>query len=69
MDSEQIIKTALSLSPQERLLIIDTLSKSLSEPNKKIEALWKEEAESRYKAFIEGKITSIPYEQVLKNES
>ena len=52
MDSKNIIRDALSLSPAERLFIIETLSKSLSEPNKEIEEDWKDEVEKRYEAFI-----------------
>ena len=36
MDSKSIIQNALNLSPAEKLLIIETLSKSLSEPDKDI---------------------------------
>lgn len=61
MDSKNIIQSALSLSPAERLLIIETLSKSLSEPNADVEKLWKEEVEQRYNAFLSGEIKTIPY--------
>lgn len=66
MDSKNIIKSALSLSPAERLLIIETLSKSLSEPNSDVDKLWKEEVEQRYSAYLGGRIKTIPYEEVLK---
>lgn len=66
MDSKNIIENALSLSPAERLLIIETLSKSLSEPDQDIDKYWKEEVEQRYKAYISGKIKSIPYEEIKK---
>ncbi len=66
MDSKNIIQTALTLSPAERVFIIDALSKSLSEPNKDIEKFWKEEVEKRFKSFMKGKIKTISYEQHLK---
>ena len=68
MDSKNIIRDALSLSPAERLFIIETLSQSLSEPNKEIEEDWKEEVEKRYEAFISGKHKSIPYKEILKSK-
>jgi len=68
MDTKKIIQNALSLSPAERLLIIETLSKSLSEPDKDIDNYWKEEVEKRYEQFIIGKIKSIPCEDIKKNE-
>ena len=66
LDSKNIIQNALNLSPAERLFIIETLSKSLSEPDKEIERYWKEEVEKRYEAFINGKYKSIPYEEIVK---
>ncbi|HSR18545.1 MAG TPA: addiction module protein [Ignavibacteriaceae bacterium] len=66
MDSKSIIQNALNLSPAERLFIIETLSKSLSEPDKDIDKYWKEEVEKRYEQFINGKIKSIPYDIIKK---
>jgi len=66
MDSKNIIQNALNLSPAERLLIIEALSKSLSEPDQEIDKYWKEEVEKRYEAFIKGKHKSISYEEIIK---
>ncbi len=66
MDSKNIIYNALNLSPAERVFIIETLSQSLSEPDKDIDMYWKEEVEKRYSAYLSGKIRSIPYEEILK---
>lgn len=66
MDTKNIIQNALSLTPAERLFIIETLSKSLSEPDKDIDKYWKEEVESRYEQFVKGKIKTIPYEDIIK---
>ncbi len=65
MDSKNIIQNALALSPTERVFIIEALSQSLSEPDQNIETFWKEEVEKRYKAFMQGKIKSIPYEKII----
>ncbi len=67
MDSKNIIKNALNLSPAERILILEALSKSLSEPDKEIDKSWKEEVEQRYKAFVDGKIKTISYDDIIKN--
>ncbi len=66
MDTKNIIQDALNLSPAERLLIIEALSKSLSEPDKEIDKYWKEEVEKRYEEFLNGKRKSIPYEEIFK---
>jgi putative addiction module component (TIGR02574 family) len=64
MDTKNIIQNALSLTPEERLFIIETLSKSLSAPDKDIDKYWKEEVESRYERFVNGKIKTIPYKHI-----
>ena len=66
MDTKNIIQNALSLTPAERLFIIETLSKSLNEPDKDIDKYWKEEVESRYEEFVKGKIKTILYEDIIK---
>ncbi len=68
MDSKSIIKDALNLSPAERILILEALSKSLSEPDKEIDEIWKEEVEQRYKAYIDGKIKTISYDEIIKKQ-
>lgn len=66
MDAKSIIDNALNLSPAEKLLVIETLSKSLNEPDVNIEKYWKEVVEQRYAEYLEGKIKSIPYEGITK---
>jgi len=66
MDSKNIIQNALNLSPSERLLIIEALSKSLSEPDMEMDKYWKEEVEKRYESFIKGKHKSISYKEILR---
>jgi putative addiction module component (TIGR02574 family) len=69
MDSKSIFQSALGLSPAERLLLIEALSKSLSEPDKNIDDLWKQEIEQRHKDYLDGKIKTISYDDIRKNES
>lgn len=42
MSSKEIIKNAMKLSPQEKLLVVDSILKSLDEPDKEIEKIWLE---------------------------
>ena len=55
MSSQEIIQNALKLSPQEKLLVVDSLLKSLDEPDKEIEKIWVEESEKRLQLFRQGK--------------
>lgn len=57
---------ALKLKPEERFLIIEGLIKSIDEPDKKIDELWAEEADKRLKAYREGKLETIPVEEIFK---
>ena len=66
MDTKYYLQNALNLSPAEKLYIIEVLSHSLSEPDKNIDHLWREEVESRYEEFQKGKIKSISYDEILK---
>ncbi len=63
---EQILGTALKLSPLDRADLIDELLKSFdAEPRNEIEEAWKVEVESRLDAYHAGKIAASPAEEVL----
>jgi putative addiction module component (TIGR02574 family) len=64
MDSKSILNEALQLRPAERLLLIELLTKSLNRPNEKIEQIWAEESEKRYSALKEGKVKTIPLDEI-----
>ena len=64
MSSKEIIKNAMKLSPQEKLLVVDSILKSLDEPDKEIEKIWLEESEKRLKLFHQGKLKGIPLEEI-----
>jgi len=57
---EEILRAALSLSPNERAMLADHLLTSLDGPNQKeIDAAWSEEAERRMREIDEGKVKTI----------
>ncbi len=66
MSNKEIIESALKLSPPEKLLIVESILKSLDEPDEGIENIWLEEAEKRLKAYREGKLEGIPMENIFK---
>ncbi len=65
MSNKEIIESALKLSPQEKLLIVDSILRSLDEPDKEIEDIWLQESERRLKLFREGKLKGIQFEQLI----
>ncbi len=64
---EEILSAALSLSPGARAMLADHLLNSLNaEDQKRIDAIWGEEAERRMQEIREGKVQPIDGEQVMK---
>lgn len=65
MSNKEILEQAMALKPEERLMIVEGLLKSLDEPDQKIDEIWAEEAEKRLKAYKEGRLEGIPMEEIL----
>lgn len=66
MSNKEIIESALKLSPPEKLMIVESILRSLDEPDKEIEGIWIEEAERRLKAYRDGNLKGIPIEEIFK---
>jgi putative addiction module component (TIGR02574 family) len=63
---EEIISAALSLPPGTRAMLAEHLLESLdAEDQKRIDALWAEEAERRMREIDEGNVTPMPGDQVM----
>jgi putative addiction module component (TIGR02574 family) len=67
MGSNEIINEAINLKPQERYLIIETLVKSLNQPDEKIEQIWIEESQKRLNDYKEGKLKTLSYKEVFNS--
>jgi putative addiction module component (TIGR02574 family) len=46
--------------------LVEGLIKSLDEPDKKLDAIWAEEAERRLKAYRDGGLEAIPMEEIFR---
>ncbi len=68
MSSKEILEQAMALKPDERFMIVESLLKSLDEPDQKIDEIWAEEAEKRLKAYRDGNLEGIPMEEIFKDE-
>jgi putative addiction module component (TIGR02574 family) len=61
----QILKEALSLSPDERAALVEHLLASFdASARQHIDTLWAQEAEDRLDAFERGEILTIPAQNV-----
>ena len=64
----ELLQKALTLSTQERGILIDRLVESLDDetPDKGVEAVWHEEIKRRVDDIRSGRVNTIPGEQVLR---
>mgnify|MGYP001557219374 CR=1 FL=1 len=65
--SDNLLKEALHLKPQERLLLIDGLIRSLDKPDDEIDAVWADEAQKRLDAYREGKVDGLSFDSVFSD--
>ena len=64
MNLPDILEEALHLKPQERYIIIENLVHSLNQPDEEIDKVWIEESQKRLKAYKEGTVKTVSYDQV-----
>ena len=62
--SKELLQKALELNPKDRIILLEGLIESLDEPDKTIDEIWTEEAEKRLKAYRDGKIKGVNYNEV-----
>lgn len=60
-----LLKDALALEVSSRAELVDELLASLDQPDKAIDALWAEEAESRLDAYERGEMESVSVHEVM----
>ncbi|MDH4080058.1 MAG: addiction module protein [Nitrospira sp.] len=66
MSMKDLLAEAMKLKPDERFTLVEGLIKSLDEPDKKLDEIWAEEAETRLKAYRDGTLKGIPMEEIFK---
>lgn len=68
MSTKDLLAEAMKLKPEERFTLVEGLIKSLDEPDKKLDEIWATEAETRLKAYRDGKLEGVPMEEIFKEE-
>jgi len=58
--TEDIIREAESLPLEERVLVVDSLLRSLNPPNSEIDRKWADTAERRLAELRSGRVKSVP---------
>lgn len=64
MGTKELLEAALHLKPEERSIMIEGLLQSLDEPDLKLDDIWATEAESRLKAYREGRLEGVSMNEV-----
>jgi putative addiction module component (TIGR02574 family) len=64
MTTKKIIEEALSLPVEERVLIADSLLRSLNMPDTGIDAKWKEVVKRRLHELRSGEVMPVPGDEV-----
>ena len=68
MSTKELLDEAMKLKQEDRFTLVESLIKSLDEPDKKLDDIWAEESEKRLKAYREGKLEGIPMEEIFKEK-
>lgn len=64
MTMKELIEEVVSLSVEERVMVADSILRSLNPPESDIDRKWAQVAERRLAELRSGKVKSVPGEQV-----
>ncbi len=67
MSTADVIEQALKLKASERFVLIEMLQESLDKSDPEIDRIWLEEAQRRLQAHREGRLATIPMEEVFRD--
>ena len=68
MGKHEIIDMALQLKAEERYEVVEKIMQSLDKPDTEIDGVWAEEALHRARACDEGRLKTVPFEEVFRNK-
>ncbi len=66
MNTKELIDEAVSLPVEERALVVDSLLRSLNQPDSEIDRQWIAVAQKRVAEMRSGAVTAVPGEKVFK---
>ena len=66
MKTKELIDEAVSLPVEERALVIDSLLRSLNQPESKIDRKWAAVAQRRLTEMRSGTVDAVPGEEVFE---
>jgi len=66
MKTKELIKEISSLPVEDRILVADSVLRSLNPPEAEIDKKWAKEAQKRLNELRNGKVEAIPCEKVFE---
>ena len=54
-----------ALPDSEKIELVDSILMQLDKPDPEIDRIWANEARKRWRAYKEGKLKTVPYDQVM----
>ena len=68
MGKQEIIELALQLKAADRFEVVEKIMQSLDKPDSEIDQVWAAEALHRARACDEGRMKTIPFDEVFANK-
>jgi putative addiction module component (TIGR02574 family) len=66
MDKQTLIDEAISLPVEDRVLVVDSILRSLNPTDAKIDREWVKVAQQRLEDLKSGKVSAVPAEEVFE---
>ncbi len=65
-DADDLLKHINEMADVEKLKLVDSILRQLDKPDPEIDEIWKCEAQKRWKAYKDGEIETLSYDEVMK---
>lgn len=62
---DEIVREIEKLSGVERIKVVDRVLRDTIKPDAEIEAVWVREASARWDVFVQGRVESVSYAEVM----
>jgi len=63
--ADKLVSEIRALSEEEKLRLLDFILTDLNKPDPDIDHIWADEARERWAAYKAGRLSTIPYEDVM----